>query len=106
MASGNHNSTINKVGRGKLGFIGLGYMGSRIAKRLLGAGYPLIVFNRNRDKAAALGFSGAEIAASPGELAFQYRHHSFLPGGRPSSSRRLSSAGRSVGLCRTRSSRP
>jgi 3-hydroxyisobutyrate dehydrogenase-like beta-hydroxyacid dehydrogenase len=69
MTSGNHNSTINKVGRSKLGFIGLGYMGSRIAKRLLGAGYPLIIFNRNHAKAAALGSSGAEIAASPGELA-------------------------------------
>ena len=69
MTSGNHNSAINKVSGGKLGFIGLGYMGSRIAKRLQGAGYPLIVFNRNRAKAEALGFSGAEIAPSPGELA-------------------------------------
>jgi 3-hydroxyisobutyrate dehydrogenase-like beta-hydroxyacid dehydrogenase len=59
----------NKVAGGKLGFIGLGYMGSRIAKRLLGADYPLVVFNRNRAKAEALGFDGAEIAASPGELA-------------------------------------
>jgi 3-hydroxyisobutyrate dehydrogenase-like beta-hydroxyacid dehydrogenase len=62
-------STINKAAGGKLGFIGLGYMGSRIAKRLLGAGYPVVVFNRNRAKAEALGFSGAEIAPSPGELA-------------------------------------
>ncbi len=69
MTSGNHNGTVNKAGSGKLGFIGLGYMGSRIAKRLLGAGYPLVVFNRNHDKAAALAFSGVEIAASPGELA-------------------------------------
>src|SRR4051812_31275111 len=69
MWSADHESTINKVGAGKLGFIGLGYMGSRIAKRLLGAGYPLVVFNRNRAKAEALGFYGAEIAASPGELA-------------------------------------
>jgi 3-hydroxyisobutyrate dehydrogenase-like beta-hydroxyacid dehydrogenase len=69
MTAEDHNSMIDKVGRGKLGFVGLGYMGSRIARRLRGAGYPLIVFNRNRDKAAALGFSGPEIAASPGELA-------------------------------------
>jgi len=62
-------STINKAAGGKVGFIGLGYMGSRIAKRLLGAGYPLVVFNRNRAKAETLGFSGAEIAPSPGELA-------------------------------------
>src|SRR5207248_1632750 len=69
MLAGNHESTTNKLSGGKLGFIGLGYMGSRIAKRLLGAGYPLVVFNRNLAKAEALGFHGAEIAASPGELA-------------------------------------
>jgi 3-hydroxyisobutyrate dehydrogenase len=62
-------STINKVAGRKLGFIGLGYMGSRIAKRFLDAGYPLVVFNRNRTKTEALHFRGAEIAASPGELA-------------------------------------
>jgi 3-hydroxyisobutyrate dehydrogenase-like beta-hydroxyacid dehydrogenase len=61
--------TLSKVGAGKLGFIGLGYMGSRIAKRLLGGGYQLSVFNRNRAKAEALSSYGAEIAASPGELA-------------------------------------
>jgi 3-hydroxyisobutyrate dehydrogenase-like beta-hydroxyacid dehydrogenase len=69
MESENQQSTINNVGGGKFGFIGLGYMGSRIAKRLLGAGYPLIVFNRNRAKAEALGLYGAKIADSPGELA-------------------------------------
>jgi 3-hydroxyisobutyrate dehydrogenase-like beta-hydroxyacid dehydrogenase len=53
----------------KLGFIGLGYMGSRIAKRLLEAGYPLIVFNRDRTKTEQLALAGAEVAASPGELA-------------------------------------
>jgi 3-hydroxyisobutyrate dehydrogenase-like beta-hydroxyacid dehydrogenase len=60
---------MNNIGGGKLGFIGLGYMGSRIAKRLLKAGYPLVVFNRDRSKADALRSYGAEIAASVGELA-------------------------------------
>lgn len=69
MQSENQRPTINSVGGGKLGFIGLGYMGSRIAKRLLGAFYRLVVFNRNRAKAEALSHYGAEIAASPGELA-------------------------------------
>jgi 3-hydroxyisobutyrate dehydrogenase-like beta-hydroxyacid dehydrogenase len=69
MSSVDRKSTINKVAGGKLGFIGLGYMGSRIAKRLLGVGYPLVVFNRNRSKAEPAGFYGAEISASPGELA-------------------------------------
>jgi 3-hydroxyisobutyrate dehydrogenase len=69
MSAGNHERTPGKVGGGKLGFIGLGYMGSRIARQLLGAGHPLVVFNRNRAKAEALTPQGAEIAASPGELA-------------------------------------
>ena len=46
MGSKDRKSAMGKVGSGKLGFIGLGYMGSRIAKRLLGAGYLLVVFNR------------------------------------------------------------
>lgn len=53
----------------RLGFIGLGYMGSRIAKRLLNAGYPLVVFNRDRAKAEALRAQGAEVAADVGALA-------------------------------------
>ena len=64
-----HQSTMDKVPDAKLGFIGLGYMGSRIAKRLLETGYPLVSFNRNRVKAEELGFYGAEIANNPGELA-------------------------------------
>jgi 3-hydroxyisobutyrate dehydrogenase-like beta-hydroxyacid dehydrogenase len=69
MRSEDHESTIYKLAGGKLGFIGLGYMGLRIAKRLVDAGYPLLVFNRNRRKADAFASSGAEVAASPGELA-------------------------------------
>lgn len=57
------------TGASKLGFIGLGYMGSRIAKRLLDAGYPLVVFNRNNAKTEALASYGAEVAGSPGDLA-------------------------------------
>jgi 3-hydroxyisobutyrate dehydrogenase len=60
---------MNQCSRSKLGFIGLGYMGSRIARRLLGAGHPLVVFNRNRAQSEAFGTYGAEIAGSPGELA-------------------------------------
>jgi 3-hydroxyisobutyrate dehydrogenase len=43
----------------KLGFIGLGNMGSRIAQRLLSHGYTLGVFDRNRTKAEALVPNGA-----------------------------------------------
>src|SRR5258708_5346335 len=54
---------------GKLGWIGLGAMGSRIAKRIRNAGYPLMVYNRDRSKAEELASHGAELAASPMELA-------------------------------------
>jgi 3-hydroxyisobutyrate dehydrogenase-like beta-hydroxyacid dehydrogenase len=69
MRSKDEESPMLGAGEVKLGFIGLGYMGSRIAKRLLGAGYPLVVFNRNRAKADALGSDGAEIAESAAGLA-------------------------------------
>jgi 3-hydroxyisobutyrate dehydrogenase-like beta-hydroxyacid dehydrogenase len=67
MSTADQSSTIDSGD--KLGFIGLGYMGYRIAKRLVGAGHPLVVFNRNRAKTEALASYGAQVAASPGELA-------------------------------------
>jgi 3-hydroxyisobutyrate dehydrogenase-like beta-hydroxyacid dehydrogenase len=54
---------------GTLGWIGLGNMGSLIAKRLLAAGYPLIVYNRDRAKAQAFASQGAKVADSLAELA-------------------------------------
>src|SRR6267143_4433543 len=54
---------------GKLGWIGLGNMGSRVAKRLRNAGYPLMVYDRDRSKAEELASHGAEVAAGPVELA-------------------------------------
>lgn len=53
----------------RIGFLGLGYMGSRMAKRLLDAGYPLAVHNRTRDKATSLEPAGATFANSPKDLA-------------------------------------
>jgi len=38
----------------RVAFLGLGIMGGGMARRLLGAGFPLTVFNRNRAKAEAL----------------------------------------------------
>jgi 3-hydroxyisobutyrate dehydrogenase-like beta-hydroxyacid dehydrogenase len=52
----------------RVAVIGLGGMGSRIARRLLDAGHELTVWNRTRDKAEAL---GAPVAASPAEAASQ-----------------------------------
>jgi 3-hydroxyisobutyrate dehydrogenase-like beta-hydroxyacid dehydrogenase len=53
----------------KLGFIGLGIMGSRMAANLQKAGFPLSVYNRTASKARALRENGAGWADSPAELA-------------------------------------
>jgi 3-hydroxyisobutyrate dehydrogenase-like beta-hydroxyacid dehydrogenase len=55
--------------RSCLGFIGLGYLGSRIARRLVAAGFPMIVYDRDHAKAAELSALGAKVARDPGELA-------------------------------------
>ena len=43
----------------RIGFIGLGNMGSGMAANLLSAGHEVVVFNRSPDKAAALTERGA-----------------------------------------------
>jgi 3-hydroxyisobutyrate dehydrogenase-like beta-hydroxyacid dehydrogenase len=53
----------------KLGFIGIGAMGSRIAGRLLKHGFQVTVFDRNPDKTKAMTESGAIVARSIAELA-------------------------------------
>jgi len=55
--------------RTKLGFIGMGSMGSRITRRLLEHGYKLVVYDRDRSKAEALTRHGATVAGSLAELA-------------------------------------
>src|SRR5213080_289256 len=55
----------------KIGFIGLGIMGSRMAANLQKHGYSLVVFNRTRDKAEPLLDRGATLADSPPKLAQQ-----------------------------------
>ena len=53
----------------RLGFIGLGAMGGRMARRLLAAGYDLTVYNRTRGRTRPLEQSGAKVADTPGALA-------------------------------------
>ena len=53
----------------KLGFIGIGNMGSRMARRLLDHGYQLMAYNRSREAAEALVKYGATVADSIAELA-------------------------------------
>jgi 3-hydroxyisobutyrate dehydrogenase len=45
--------------------LGLGTMGSRMAHRLLAAGFPVTVYNRSHDKAVPLVSAGARLAETP-----------------------------------------
>jgi 3-hydroxyisobutyrate dehydrogenase-like beta-hydroxyacid dehydrogenase len=51
----------------KIAFLGLGKMGSPMARRLLDAGHEVTLWNRTPGRADALQVAGARVAASPGE---------------------------------------
>ena len=53
----------------RVAFLGLGLMGAGMARRLLHAGFPLTVFNRDAAKARTFSAEGARIAATPREAA-------------------------------------
>ena len=53
----------------RLGFIGLGYLGSRVARRLAAAGFPMVVYDRDREKTNELAALGATVAPNPETLA-------------------------------------
>lgn len=53
----------------KLGYIGIGQMGKLMVLRLLAAGHEVTVWNRSRDKLAAVLEKGAKAVASPAEVA-------------------------------------
>ena len=53
----------------KIAFIGTGLMGGPMARRLLGAGFKVSVWNRSVEKAEALVADGAVLASSPAEAA-------------------------------------
>lgn len=52
-----------------IGFIGLGTMGKPMAANLLRKSFPVVVYNRTPGKADELVALGAEVAASPAEVA-------------------------------------
>jgi 3-hydroxyisobutyrate dehydrogenase-like beta-hydroxyacid dehydrogenase len=58
-----------KITLRRLGFIGLGHLGSRIARRLVAAGFPLVVYDLDQRNATELAMVGAKIARHPEELA-------------------------------------
>ncbi len=53
----------------QIGFIGLGKMGQPMARRLIEAGHTLVVFDTRADAAAPLTALGAQLAASPVDVA-------------------------------------
>lgn len=53
----------------RLGFIGLGALGSVIAHRLMDAGHPITVWGRRPEILATWQAAGATVASSPAELA-------------------------------------
>ncbi len=52
-----------------IGFIGLGIMGQGMARNILMAGYPLVVWNRTASRSGPLVAEGATAASSPADLA-------------------------------------
>jgi 2-hydroxy-3-oxopropionate reductase len=55
--------------RPRIAFLGTGLMGAPMARRLLGAGFPVTVWNRDVAKAQPLAADGAEVAQSAGDAA-------------------------------------
>ena len=53
----------------KVGFIGLGNMGSGVARNLIKAGHDLTVYNRTQSRAEPFASLGARIAETPSEAA-------------------------------------
>src|SRR6185295_17411776 len=53
----------------RIGFAGLGLMGSRMARQYLDKGFPLTVWNRTPGKCAPLAAAGARVARTPRQLA-------------------------------------
>jgi 3-hydroxyisobutyrate dehydrogenase len=59
------------VTKQKIAVLGCGAMGSRIAQNLIGAGYPLTIYNRTKEKAQPLIDRGATFAPTPRAAAEQ-----------------------------------
>jgi len=53
----------------RIGFLGLGIMGSGMARRLMANGFPVAVYNRNAKKAEGFAEAGARVATSPRDAA-------------------------------------
>jgi 3-hydroxyisobutyrate dehydrogenase-like beta-hydroxyacid dehydrogenase len=61
--------TQEAANKAKIGFLGLGEMGTPMASRLLHAGHDVIVWNRTVERTAPLAQQGAAVASSPAKAA-------------------------------------
>ena len=52
----------------KIGWIGLGKMGIPMSQSLINAGFPLVVYNRSKEKSESLKSSGVHVASTPAAL--------------------------------------
>ncbi len=71
VSSRSSDSDLRKGAKMKIGFIGLGIMGSRMAANLQKRGHSLVVFNRTRAKAEPLLGPCGTFSDSPAKLAEQ-----------------------------------
>ncbi|RZI98905.1 MAG: 2-hydroxy-3-oxopropionate reductase, partial [Haliea sp.] len=55
----------------RIGFVGLGLMGTPMARQLQAAGHSLYIASRSADALAALSADGAMVCASPADIASQ-----------------------------------
>ena len=63
----------------KLGFIGIGLMGVRMAANLIRAGFSVTVWNRTASKCDPLLTMGATLATSPAQAARGARQRFYAP---------------------------
>lgn len=62
-------SDTSQAAKPRIGFLGLGVMGSRMARRLIDAGYPLTVYNHTQEKTREFQKAGASVALTPADAA-------------------------------------
>jgi len=62
---------IEIMAKPKVAILGLGIMGSGMAGRLLSEGFPLTIYNRNRERCAPYASQGAVVAQTPREATSQ-----------------------------------
>ena len=62
-------ATQHEQAKTRIGFIGMGHMGSHMVPRLLNAGYPMTLYDRTKEKAQQVAQQSADVADTPADLA-------------------------------------